>query len=288
MGDRYVSAVQLYDYARLDLAMFMNDNNMNDERKIYDMAEHLFEKEKYHGIHYIFQSKAHISRLTDTVSSKLDIIKKYARNEGGFICERELEEHLQGLGIKSDHLRQYLKLYDDSAYLFYEPGYLITSESMGIDNKWLEKLKKALNALLNDTDGHVIIRDIQPWWYQMLPELPNSKLWTPLLLQSVLRFYGEEIGVKTICALETQSIDTLHAMIVSLEGEIQTFSDAVLSIFIDNQISKVKYSAEELRQLLIEYGLISGRELIYTMHDALPSDGRFIWDIKNKNVTINI
>lgn len=288
----YVSAAQLYDYAKLDMAMFMNDNNMSDKRKIFDMAEHLFSKEKYHDVHYSFQGKAHITRFQETITSKLDIIMKYARDEGGFFSEKNLEEYLHQLGINNTHARQYMKVYSAPDFLFYEPGYIITAESI-ITSDWLDKLKKAVNALFCDVGDHIVIRDIQPMWYDLLPKLPGGRSWTPLLLQSVLRFYYNEIGAKTICALDTQSIDTLHAMLVTLDSEIQSFSDAVLSVLVENRVTRLadgvlQYSSEELRQLLIDYGLIAGRELIYTLPDALPNDGHFIWNLDRKNITIKI
>lgn len=289
----YVSATQLYDYAKLDMAMFMNDNNMGDQRKMFDMAEHLFSKEKYHDVQYSFQGKAHITNSQETVTSKLDIIMKYARDQGGFFSENDLEEYLHQLGINNTHARQYMKLTSAPDFLLYEPGYIITSESIVITSEWLNKVKKAVNVLFGDVGDHIVIRDIQPMWYDLLPDLPSGRSWTPLLLQSILRFYYNEIGAKTICALNTQSIDTLHAMLVTLDSEIQSFSDAALSVLVENRITQLadnvlQYSSEELRQLLVEHGLIAGRELIYTMPDALPNDGRFIWDLGRKNVTIKI
>lgn len=289
----YVSAAQLYDYAKLDMAMFMNDNNMGDQRKIFDMAEHLFSKEKYHDVHYSFQGKAHITGSQEPVTSKLDIIMKYARDEGGFFSEEDLEAYLHQLDINNTHARQYMKIYSSPDFLFYEQGYIITSESIVITSEWLGKVKRAVSMLFNDVGDHIVIRDIQPMWYDLLPDLPGGRSWTPLLLQSILRFYYDEIGAKTICALKTQSIDTLHAMLVTLDSEIQTFSDAVLSLFVEKQItlldnSVLQYSSEELQQILVKYGLIAGRELIYTMPDALPNDGHFIWDLDRKSVTIKI
>lgn len=137
----YVSAAQLYDYAKLDMAMFMNDNNMGDQRKIYDMAEHLFSKERYHDVNYTFQGKSHITNSQETVTSKLDIIMKYARDQGGFFCENDLEEYMHQLGINNTHARQYMKLTSTPNFLFYEPGYIITSESIGITPEWLNKAR---------------------------------------------------------------------------------------------------------------------------------------------------
>lgn len=115
----YVSAAQLYDYARLDMAMFINDNNMGDQRKIFDMAEHLFSKEKYHDVHYSFQGKSHITRSQEAINSKLDIIMKYARDEDGFFSEKDLEKYLHTLGINNTHARQYMKLYTTPNFLLF-------------------------------------------------------------------------------------------------------------------------------------------------------------------------
>lgn len=48
----YISAVQLYDYARVEMNMFLNDNDVNDERSVYEIAQHLFEKNGFEGNHY--------------------------------------------------------------------------------------------------------------------------------------------------------------------------------------------------------------------------------------------
>ena len=88
----------------------------------------LFSKEKYHDVHYSFQGKAHITSSQETVTSKLDIIMKYARDQGGFFSENDLEEYLHLLGINNTHSRQYMKLSSAPDFLFYKPGYIITSE----------------------------------------------------------------------------------------------------------------------------------------------------------------
>jgi len=88
----YVSAAQLYEYVHADMQMFLNDNNMDDTRAVYDLAQHLFEKVDYHGKHLVFQSKTHISRGETAVTTNLDIMRNFAREQGGFFVEDELEE----------------------------------------------------------------------------------------------------------------------------------------------------------------------------------------------------
>lgn len=284
----YVSDSQLYDFARIEMQMFLNDNDMDDKRKVFDLAEHLFSKECHHGKRYTFWMKTHISPVQDTITSKLDVMRKYARDEGGFFREYDLENYLKSLGIKTANLRQQMRVYDEPIFLFYEPGVFITTESMGVDEAWLNRTAQALSKLFADVGDHIVLRDIQPWWYNLLSELPGNRPWTPLLLQSVLMHYGKKVGARTIIALAGQNCDTLNAMLVSLNSEIQTFADAVIALLIEEHIEQRRFEAEELRHLLARRGMISGNELIWNMPKALPNDGRFAWDADGQNVTINI
>ena len=284
----YVSYEQLYDYARMDMQMFINDHDMDTPRKIFDLAEHLFDKEGYHGKRYSFIGKTHISRKGEAVTSKLDIIKKFARDNGGIFTLHELEDYLTTIGVKNDNLRQQMKLYEQPIFLYIEEGTFITAESMGLNATYLEKIHIALKRLFSDGGDHIVMRDIQTSWFNLLPALPQGKEWTPLLLQSVLRFYSTECGAHTIYGLEGQAGDTLHAMVVSNRSEIQSFGDAVIAMLLENGISQRKFEAEELRHKLVDRGMIAGNELIWKMPKALPNDGRFAWDNDGQHVTINI
>ena len=284
----YVSYEQLYDYARMDMQMFINDHDMDTPRKIYDLAEHLFDKEGYHGKYYSFIGKTHISRKGEAVTSKLDIMKKFARDNGGIFTFHELENYLAAIGVKNENLRQQMKIYEQPIFLYIEEGTFITAESMGLNAEYLEKIHIALKRLFNDGGDHVVLRDIQTSWFNLLPTLPQGKDWTPLLLQSVLRFFHKECGAHTIYGLEGQAGDTLHAMVVSNRSEIQCFGDAVIAMMLENGINQRRFEAEELRHKLVERGMIAGNELIWKLPKALPNDGRFVWDADGQHVTINI
>lgn len=284
----YVSDVQLFDYARMDMQMFINDHDMDSPHKIYDLAEHLFEKEGYHGKHYSFIGKSHISRNGEVVSSKMDIMKKFARDHGGIFSFNDLEEYLESIGVKNANLRQQMKIYEQPIFFYIEEGTFITAESMGINDAYIEKIRIAMKRLFSDGGDHIVLRDIQSSWFHLLPELPQGKQWTPLLLQSILRFYSKQCGARTIYGLENQAGDTLHTMVVSNRSEIQTFSDAVIAMLLEDGISQRRFEAEELRRMLVQRGMIAGNELIWNMPKALPNDGRYVWDADGHNVTINI
>lgn len=284
----YVSAVQLYDYARAEMNMFLNDNDMSDERSVYEIAQHLFEKNNFNGYRYSFIGKAHISRFEDVISSNFDIICKFAEDQGGVFREDDLKEYLASIGVKTGNLRNQMRLGKEAVFFFYEPGTIISAKSMKIDDSWKESVGRALNNLLNDADDHIILRQIQPVWYESLPALPGHRCWTPLLLQFVLQFYGKEFGAKTIMAMHLQSMDTLHAMLVKADSPIQNFGDAVIAYLMESEIEQRSFEAEELRQLLVNSGMIHGNELIWNMPKALAKDERFAWDAKGENVTVRV
>lgn len=284
----YISAVQLYDYARAEMNMFLNDNDVNDERAVYEIAQHLFEKNSFEGNHYAFTGKAHISKSEDAISSNFDVICKFAEDRGGVFRENELTEYLTGIGIKAGNLRNQMRLGKEPEFFFYEPGTIISAKSMGIDDLWKESAGRALNNLFRDADDHIVLRQIQPVWYESLPALPEHRCWTPLLLQYVLRFYGKEFGAKTIMAMKSQSMDTLHAMLVKTDSSIQNFGDAVIAYLVESETEQRSFEAEELRQLLVKSGMIQGNELIGNMPKALAKDERFAWDAREENVTVRV
>lgn len=284
----YISAVQLYDYARVEMNMFLNDNGVNDERTVYEIAKHLFEKNSFEGNHYSFTGKTHISKSEDAISSNFDVICKFAEDQGGVFREDDLTEYLTGIGIKAGNLRNQMHLGKEPEFFFYEPGIIISAKSIGVDDLWKESVGRALDNLLSDADDHIILRQIQTVWYESLPALPGHRRWTPLLLQYILCFYGKEFGAKTIAAMKSQSMDTLHAMLVKADSPIQNFGDAVIAYLIESEIEQRSFEAEELRQLLVKSGMIQGNELIWNMPKALAKDERFAWDAKGENVTVRV
>lgn len=284
----YVSAAQLYDFARVEMNLFLNDNDLNDERSVFDIAQHLFEKNGRGKDRYTFTDKAHISKDGETIENTFDVICKFAEEQGGVFREEALAEYLTGIGIKAGNLRNQMRLNREPDFFFYESGVFISAKCMKINDSWKERVDQALKKLLNDADGHIILREIQPVWFESLPALPGQRPWTPLLLQFVLRFYGKEFHVKTIAAMGSQKMDTIHAMLVKEDGPIQNFGDAVIAYLLERGIEQRAFKAEELRQLLVRAGMLHGNEVIWNMPKALAKDERFAWDAKGEDVTVRV
>lgn len=284
----YVSSAQLYDYARVEMNMFLNDNDFNDERSVFEIAQHLFSKSHYHDKQYSFIGKMHISKATDTITNNFDIFCKYASDQGGIFVYTDLIDYLASIGLKAGNLRAQLKLYTDPEFFYIEEGVLISAKSMLIDDTWNSAVKNAIAKLFDDVGDHIILREIQPFWFDQLPSLPSGRRWTPLLLQSVLRFYSDKLGARTIFAMESQGIDTLHSMLVRNDSPIQNFGDAVISYLLENGIESRCFEAEALRTMLVNARMIHGNELLNNMSKALGGDERFAWDVGGNNVTIRV
>lgn len=287
-NDGYVSSSQLYEYAKTEMTMFLNDNDINEERAVYDMAQHLFGKVQFHGKQYKFAGKMHISNPKDDISSNLDVYRKYAADQGGVFSFPALVEYLGRIGMGTGNLRMQMRVYSEPIFLYYENGIFMYADFMNIDSAWKSSMKKALNELLTEANGHIILRELPEEWLAQLPLLPQGLPWTPLLLQSVLRWYSEELGARTISAMDGQAVDTLHTMLVTLDSPIQSFGDVVITWLVETENEQRDFEAEELRRNLVEAGIIQGNELIWNMPKALKQDERFAWDASGAHVRVEV
>lgn len=282
------TATQLWEYARSEMSMFLNDNDITEQQAMYDLARHLFEKLKYHGKCYFFRSNIYISLPEVSADSINGIMQKYAREKGTTVTFEEMESYLKSLGLNRGNLRGVMRIDKEPIFLIYQENEYLLAELIHMDDAFLQQVKTALKRLFLDVGDHIILRHISNSWYNLLPTLPASLDWTPMLLQQLLHFYSGKLGARTIIAMDSQSSNTLHAMLVDNDSWIQDFRDAV-AIYIHDELSERKsFEAEELRRLLVEAGMVSGNELIWHMHKALGGDPRFLWDGDGNKVTVRI
>ena len=282
------TAKHLYEYARSDMTMFFNDNGIADQQSVYDLARHLFEKLGYHGKRYVFKSNTYISLPEVSADSNLGIMKKYALEKGTTVTFKEMEGHLNGLGLNGSNARGMMRIDKEPVFLVYAENEYLLAELMHIDAAFLEAVRSALQRLFADCGGHIVPRHISESWYKLLPALPASLPWTALLLQQLIRFYPNELKARTIIAMESQSSNTLHAMFVEADYWMQDFRDVVAFFLHEELPNQTEFEAEELRGVLVKAGLISGNQLIYHMPNALGDDPRFLWDGDGSRVKVRI
>ena len=284
----YISSTQLFEYACIEMNMFLNDNDMCEERAVYDMVQHLFEKEHYHGKTLSFRGKLHISRSDEGIGSNLDVFKKYAVDQGNLFSFTGLVEYLERIGVGVGNLRVQMRMQTEPIFFFYDDDMIVYKDALHIDDAWIKSVATSLEVLFDDAGDHMILRNIPTIWFDRLPAISGNHPWTPLLLQSVLRFYSEELGARTIQALDGQSLETLHTMLVANNSPIQNFGDVIISYILEQNIEERKFEAKELRLLLVDGGVIHGNELIWNMSKALKGDSRFAWDASGNQVTVKI
>jgi hypothetical protein len=281
--DGYSNSRLLFDAARIDLSLFMNDNDFEDEATIYAIAKHLFSKEDFRGNHFVFHKSTHIwEKEPDYPKSMRGILMHRARLNGGMITRTECEAFLDRIKMGQGSFNQAIQS-GDSTFYQYASGKYLMSETLHIDSIWQEQIKKALDDLFED-NSFIVPRDISEEWYNRLPKLPLDLTWTPLLLQEVL-IYNHPINYKCIFAPLVQNRDTVAAAIVPQDSDM-TFADVVSSYL--NRVLELpkRMGVEDLRMLLREAGMLEGNELIYNMHNALD-DYRFVLSDGNKTVYIH-
>lgn len=282
------TATQLWEYARSEMSMFCNDNDITEPQAIYDLAKHLFDKLGYQDKHYTFRSNTYISLPGISADSHSSIVQKYAREKGTTVTMQELEEYLKQLGLSTSNLSNILRGEKAPLFLLYQDKEYLLTELMQIDDAFLEQMKTALSHLFADVGDYSILRQIADSWYTLLPQLPASLKWTPLLLQQMLRFYAKRLDARTIPAMVAQNSSTLHAMLVKNDCWIQNFCDAVAIYLHEELPERQSFEAEELRRILLAAGMVSGNELWSNMPKALGGDPRFIWNKEGSKVTVRI
>lgn len=288
-GNGYVSASQLVEYVKAEMQMFLNDNDISQPGDIYDLARHWFEKVGYGGQRYVFKGNTHITLPGESVESVMDLAKRYAREHTPSFAYEDLEAFVASKGFSKAGIRGQLQMYTKPVFLAYGSGEFILSELMGIDDAWLARVRQALDKLFADAGEYVVIRDISDSWLNLLPTLPGDKPWTRVLLQNVIYFYPEQLNARTITNTDRRELDGVDVMLVRRDSWIKTFGDAV-AMFLHNEVpDEEEYTAESLRKLLANRGLIGERELSGSrLYKMLPTDGRFVWSTDKSRVKVRL
>lgn len=282
--DGYSNCRLLFDAVRIELSLFMNDNAFEDEATIYAVAKHLFSKECFGGNRFIFYSNMHIwEKEPNYPLSMRGVLMYRARLNGGRISRTECETFLQQIKMGQGNINQVMHSDSDSTFYQFASGEYLLSETLNIDEFWLERVKNALDRIFID-NAYVIPRDIADVWYNQLPDLSLDINWTPLLLQEVLT-HNPSIGYKTVFAPLEQSRDTIAAAIVPIDSDL-TFANVVCAYLSRTLELPQRMGPEDLRLILREAGMLEGNELIYNMHKALD-DYCFAWSDGNKMVYIH-
>jgi hypothetical protein len=279
----YSSSHILFDAARIDLAMFMNDSGFETESQIYMLAKHLFFKEKFNDFHFYFTGDLHIwKNQTDFPMSNKGVLINLAKASGGIITREETEKYLANLKLSKNVIINKVHDISDPTFYFYTETSYVLAEYLQIDDVFIAKAKAALDMFFIDRD-YIIPEDIDKEWFERLPRLPLDLSWNLLLLQEVIR-YNEDIGYKPLFSDVEQSPYRLAGAFVKINSET-TLVDIIYVYTYKNFGIPYRTSTDKYRALLRQAGFIHGSEWFTSMHKVF-NDPRFVFSNENKNILI--
>lgn len=287
MFSGYTNLDTFFDAVSNDLKMFLNDNDLADKRKVYYIARYLFEKCSYADHHFYFYWERHIFKEQPKENvSDAAVFKMYIRNNGGVANKEDCFEYMRKLKINFANANGRLGIGKNKDIMFYDSEHYILSEILNINDFFLEGIEQALKLLLDEVP-YIIPHQLNDLWMSRLPDLPSGITWNLLLLQQIIDVYLPQY--RTIPAMDGQSLTTIKAGIVKSDSIFETSADLVHAILtLDEHITLPKrYTTEEFRKILLDNGIIEGRELNYAAQMSTAfRDRRFAWSREKDSVYI--
>ena len=278
----YSNSDLLFEAASISLTMFLNDNEINSPERMYGIARYLFGKRK---TKYLFGGDRHIQEFhSDFPINNQGILMNFINQCGGIASKNQCEDFLQNTKLTTIGVNHLLSIGNNEKVVFYGDGEYALVNTLFLEENWKEHLMVSVNKLFKDA-SYVILREISQGWFETLPKLAKGMKWNLLLLQELIKKYLP--AYRLITANEDQGLDTIRAGIVQKDSVICNFGDLVYARMLeDSGINlPLKMTKEDLRQKLIEYQMIQGSELIYTMPKALD-DSKFAWAANGDSVLI--
>lgn len=267
----------LWNAARGNLSMFLNDNAINSAEELWCFICSAFVNE------YVMTCP-HIWKTQPTYpQNHIGLIINLARQFDGTVTREQIDDYFERIKqvspINSVIIRQ-------GDLVFYAPKHFILTEAVNLTIARRLAITKSLTRLFErEKVSYVVLRDISAEWFSTLPPINGGVEWTALLLQETLRL-RRDIGYKIIfLGLAGQALDTLGAAIVPVQSDIDILADVAHHYCYEQGLLGKKMAAEDLRLILRDAGMLQGNELIYNMHKALK-DYRFAFTDQNRVVKI--
>lgn len=275
----YTNDEVLMDAATISLGMFLNDNCIDTPAKFYGIVRYLFSKDYYFaGDKHIWKSE---SKYPDTNSG---VLMGFISSNGGRASKTQCSDYLQKVKLASGNINGLLSVATNKEVLFYGNEEYVLAESIIENENWMCLVKKQVDRLFKNAP-YVIPREINDNWFELLPPLYGGLNWNLALLQDLIKKYMPEY--RLITANENQGLETIRAGIVPEDSVIGNFADLVYARLIEDSALNmpVRLEKENLRQKLIEYKMIQGNELIYTLPKALDG-AKYAWTDDGESVLI--
>lgn len=278
----YTNDVVLMESATISLGMFLNDNCIDSPGKIYGIARYLFSRVEDS---YCFAADKHIWKEQPKYSmTNPGVLMEYMWKSGGRLSKNQCTEYLQKVKLPTRNINGLLSVANSKEVLLYGNEEYVLAECIIEDGEWLNRVNDQIAKLFRDA-AYVVLREISSNWFDLLPALNGGLAWNLSLLQDLVKKYLPKY--RLITANENQSLETIRAGIVPEDSIIGNFGDLVYARLLeDHEISlPVRIEKEDFRQRLINYQMIQGNELIYTMPKSVTG-AKYAWSGDGESVLI--
>ncbi len=288
-----VDAENFFNAVKIDLPMFLNDNDLRDYKQVFALARHLFVVERFRQTDYEFANSKFIYRekSSEERGGYYGVLIAKIKELGGRATRAYCAEFLTKLNASSPtNVNSWLKIAENRDVFLNKPdaaeeAEYVLAETLEIDDAWLRKIAAALALVLNEKSPFVVLRDLNDAWFARLPSLPFGFEWNRLLLQEIVEKKMKEY--RFISAFKNQRLDSIKAGLTLADSLIQTFPDLVHAFLTlrENDVWGRRIEEKELREILVGAGLLASNELANpgSVASALD-DRRFAW--KNNAVLI--
>jgi hypothetical protein len=276
----------LFEAVKIALPMFLNDNGFKDEDTVLAVAKHLL------GDRYVFYD-LHIWQSEPSYSKSVSgLVIGFGRANSGVFAAKEAANYLDKVKIPQ-YMTNIIRINKGKeAFVLRDDGQIVLAERLNLSDERVVAVFAELHKLFEEHGvreaGFVIPRDISAEWFDHLPNLEAGLTWTPLLLQEIILRYPKR-GFRVIFSgLTGQSIYTIASAFTIESSMLHTFADVVYLYLLRNHDFTLprKMSAEELRLILREAGMLACNELIYNLHKVLGEDHRFAFTENNQTIFI--
>lgn len=147
----YTNADIYYDAVYNNLKMFLNDNDVKNKEELFCLAKYLFEKLQYKNNHFYFYWGRHIFKDYPTFNvSDANVLKHFINDNGGMASREECLDYLERLKMSYSNLNGLLGIGNSEDIILYDESHYILVESLNINEEFKEKIRKALNLILNE------------------------------------------------------------------------------------------------------------------------------------------
>lgn len=279
-----VSKHLLYQEVKASLDIFLNDNDLDSENYVYDLARFFFEKKKINGIQWGFDG-SNIGENKNIASlSAEEIVIEYAKEINAPILRKDVENLIQRVGLNTSTIWSQLVGNQKAVFFLYDIDMAILKETIPTDPSWLGRISDIISDCFQTNQVlipfRILFNEIEP----LLPPLQNGVKWTLMLFQNIVGQYKTQFAYRLISG--KKQYNTIPSFMIRKDSELDSFADCLAAWLKSQQYHDTKISQMEMRKYLVKNQIISSNEYVHNLPTILGNHPCFIWSHDKRTVQV--